>query len=151
MKHTVDGAGVSFGSGDWIRGGYGLLHIGHQHRRHNLPTPSDSEGVKIVLSGLARQGKAGAQNLARGPGRHPGERPLAIIPYAGPLHAQRRRCTVRYGETVWSGRFILDSELYGQAGCSVSIDQDIEPFPFTAAVVMFGHDFGTTGLPLDND
>ena len=40
--------------------------IGHQHRQHNLPNPSASEGVKTVLAGLARQGLAGAQKQARG-------------------------------------------------------------------------------------
>ena len=40
--------------------------IGHQHRQHNLPNPIDSDGVKTVLAGLARQGQAGAQKQARG-------------------------------------------------------------------------------------
>ena len=40
--------------------------IGHQHRQHNLPSPSDTEGVKVVLAGLARQGQAGVQKQAKG-------------------------------------------------------------------------------------
>ena len=43
-----------------------LAAIAHQHRQHNLPNPAESDGVKIVLSGLARQGQAGAQKQARG-------------------------------------------------------------------------------------
>ena len=43
-----------------------LAAIAHQHRQHNLPNPAESEGVKIVLSGLARQGQAGAQKQAKG-------------------------------------------------------------------------------------
>ena len=41
-----------------------LAAIGH--RQHNLPNPADSEGVKTVLSGLARRGQAGAQKQAKG-------------------------------------------------------------------------------------
>ena len=40
--------------------------IGHQHRQHNMPNPADTEGVKVVLAGLARQGQAGAQKQAKG-------------------------------------------------------------------------------------
>ena len=40
--------------------------IGHQHRQHNLPNPSASEGVKTVLAGLARKGLAGMQKQAKG-------------------------------------------------------------------------------------
>ena len=40
--------------------------IGHQHRQHNFSNPIDSEGVKTVLAGLARLGRAGAQKQARG-------------------------------------------------------------------------------------
>ena len=40
--------------------------IGDQHRQHSLPNPVDTDGVKVVLSGLARQGQAGAQRQAKG-------------------------------------------------------------------------------------
>ena len=40
--------------------------IGSQHRQHNLPNPVDTDGVKVVLAGLARQGQAGAQRQAKG-------------------------------------------------------------------------------------
>ena len=40
--------------------------IGAQHRQHSLPNPVDTDGVKVVLAGLARQGQAGAQRQAKG-------------------------------------------------------------------------------------
>ena len=40
--------------------------IGAQHRQHSLPNPVDTDGVKVVLAGLARQGQAGAQKQAKG-------------------------------------------------------------------------------------
>ena len=40
--------------------------IGDQHRQHSLPNPVDTDGVKVVLAGLARQGQAGAQRQAKG-------------------------------------------------------------------------------------
>ncbi|MDE0464599.1 MAG: tyrosine-type recombinase/integrase [Caldilineaceae bacterium] len=40
--------------------------IGDRHRQNSLPNPIDTDGVKIVLSGLARQGQAGAQKQAKG-------------------------------------------------------------------------------------
>ena len=40
--------------------------IGYHHRVQSLPNPTSSEGVKLVLAGLARQGHAGNQKQARG-------------------------------------------------------------------------------------
>ena len=40
--------------------------IGHYHRQHSLPNPTDSQGVKLVLAGLARQHRAGSQRQAKG-------------------------------------------------------------------------------------
>ena len=40
--------------------------IGYYHRQHSLPNPTDSQGVKLVLAGLARQHRAGSQRQAKG-------------------------------------------------------------------------------------
>ena len=40
--------------------------ISYYHRQHNLPNPTDSQGVKLVLAGLARQHRAGSQRQAKG-------------------------------------------------------------------------------------
>ena len=40
--------------------------IGAQHRQNSLPNPVDTDGVKVVLAGLARQGPASAQKQAKG-------------------------------------------------------------------------------------
>ena len=40
--------------------------IGAQHRQHSLPNPVDTDGVKVVLAGLVRQGSASAQKQAKG-------------------------------------------------------------------------------------
>ena len=40
--------------------------ISYYHRQHNLPNPTDSHGVKLVLAGLARQRRAGSQRQAKG-------------------------------------------------------------------------------------
>ena len=40
--------------------------IGAQHRQHSLPNPVGTDGVKVVLAGLARQGPASAQKQAKG-------------------------------------------------------------------------------------
>ena len=51
--------------------------IGAQHRQHSLPNPVDTDGVKVVLAGLARQGsgqraEAGKGDLPRSSGRNQG-------------------------------------------------------------------------------
>ena len=40
--------------------------IGHYHRQHGLPNPTDSQGVKLVLAGLARQHRSAGQRQAKG-------------------------------------------------------------------------------------
>ena len=40
--------------------------IGHYHRKHGLPNPTDSQGVKLVLAGLARQHRSAGQRQAKG-------------------------------------------------------------------------------------